>query len=55
MNNVYLLYGYIGNFESKETLLAIYKSKEAAMMAMSEWVKKPSEFYSFSVENWQVQ
>lgn len=55
MNNVYLLYGYVGDFESKETLLAIYKSSEAAMMAMSEWIKKPSEFDSFSVENWQIQ
>ena len=57
MNTVYLLYGYgyIGDFGSKETLLAIYKNSEAAMTAMSEWVKRPSEFYSFSVENWQVQ
>ena len=55
MNTVYLLYGYIGDFGSKETLLAIYKSREAAMVAMSEWRKKPSEFDSFSVENWQVQ
>ena len=55
MNTVYLLYGYIGDFKSKEILLAIYKSCEAAMVAMSEWRKKPSEFDSFSVENWQVQ
>ena len=55
MNNVYLLYGYVGDFESKETLLAIYKSREAAMVAISEWVKRLSEFYSFSVEEWQVQ
>ena len=55
MNTVYLLYGYVGDFGSKETLLAIYKDREAAMMAMSEWIKKPSEFDSFSVENWQVQ
>lgn len=55
MNTVYLLYGYAGDFELKETLLAIYKNSEAAMTAMSEWVKRPSEFYSFSVENWQVQ
>ena len=55
MNTVYLLYGYVGNFKSEETLLAIYKSREAAIVAMSEWVKRPSEFYSFSVENWQVQ
>ena len=55
MNTVYLLYGYVRDFESKETLLAIYKSREAAMVAMSEWVERPSEFYSFSVENWQVQ
>ena len=55
MNTVYLLYGYVGDFGSKRTLLAIYKDCEAAMMAMSEWIKKPSEFDSFSVENWQVQ
>ena len=55
MNTVYLLYGYVGDFESKETLLAIYKSRESAMVAMSEWRKKPSEFDSFSVKNWQVQ
>lgn len=55
MNTVYLLYGYIEGFKSKKTLLAIYKNSEAAMAAMSEWVKRPSEFYSFSVENWQVQ
>lgn len=55
MNTVYLLYGYVGDFGSKGTLLAIYKSSEAAMIAMSEWIKKSSEFYSFSVENWQVQ
>lgn len=55
MNTVYLLYGYIGDLGSKETLLAIYKSREAAMAAMSEWVERPSEFYSFSVENWRVQ
>lgn len=55
MNIVYLLYGYVGDFEPKKTLLAIYKSREAAMVAMSEWAKRPSEFYSFSVENWQVQ
>ena len=55
MDSVYLLYGYVGNFESKGTLLAIYKSSESAMMAMSEYVKKSSEFDSFSVENWQIQ
>ena len=55
MNTVYLLYGYIGDFGSKETLLAIYKNSEAAMAAMSEWIKKSSEFDSFSVQNWQVQ
>ena len=55
MNTVYLLYGYVKDFGSKETLLAIYKSSEEAMAAMFEWTKKPSEFDSFSVENWQVQ